>query len=259
MAVKLENGYTRLANELLEAIYKYDYPSASPLKITLFVLRKTYGFQKKQDILSLTQIVKGVQLSRPTVVHWLEWLVKALLLVKGKQTTKGLIYGVNKDYEQWLVKPLKLVKARAFTSKTPLTETSKTPLTHKRNKEITKERAFSKPNLSQINQYILDKDYGVDGEAWLAFYESNGWMVGKNKMRSWKGALTTWEKRNNPTKKPTIKDKIDELYKQGKKKINGYSLTTIKIDLNDLEPADYSDETKKFLSDKELITKICAK
>jgi len=120
-----ENGYTRISNELLEAVYEFTYPSASPLKITLFILRKTYGFGKKTDVLSLSQIVKGVKLSRPTVVHWLDWLVKSLLLVKGKITKKGVVYGINKDYSQWLVKPLKLVKRSV--------KTSKTPLTHKRN------------------------------------------------------------------------------------------------------------------------------
>ena len=31
----------------------------------------------------------------------------------------------------------------------------------------------------------------------VAFYESKGWLVGKSKMKSWKSAIVTWEKRNN--------------------------------------------------------------
>jgi hypothetical protein len=32
-------------------------------------------------------------------------------------------------------------------------------------------------------------------EAFIGFYESNGWKVGQNQMKSWKGALTTWQHR----------------------------------------------------------------
>lgn len=54
---------------------------------------------------------------------------------------------------------------------------------------------FIPPTLEEIKTYITEKGYIVDAEAFLAFYESNGWKVGKNPMKSWKSALTTWEKR----------------------------------------------------------------
>ena len=34
-------------------------------------------------------------------------------------------------------------------------------------------------------QYVLDVIYD--------FYESKGWMVGKNRMKDWKAAVRTWE------------------------------------------------------------------
>ena len=45
--------------------------------------------------------------------------------------------------------------------------------------------------------YIREKDYGVDPEAFVAFYESKGWMVGKTPMTSWRAALTTWERKDH--------------------------------------------------------------
>lgn len=138
-----ENGFTMIANELYDALNSYNFPSASPLKLVHIVIRKTYGFKKKEDYISLTQFEKSSKLSRPTVVYWLDALVKSLLLVKGVKLSKnGYTYGINKDFECWkpLVNSLKLVKPRQFTSKPPLTATSKPPLTHKRKKEtITKE------------------------------------------------------------------------------------------------------------------------
>jgi len=58
--------------------------------------------------------------------------------------------------------------------------------------------SFQKPTLDEIKAYIHEKNSSVDPEAFYAFYESNGWKVGKNPMRSWHAAVTTWEKRNNP-------------------------------------------------------------
>jgi len=55
---------------------------------------------------------------------------------------------------------------------------------------------FSPPSVQEVTQYIYEKQYSLDPEAFIAFYESKGWMVGKNKMKSWKASLTTWQKRN---------------------------------------------------------------
>ena len=47
-----------------------------------------------------------------------------------------------------------------------------------------------------MQEYIKSVGSKVDAEAFVAFYESKGWMIGKNKMKSWKSAIVTWEKRN---------------------------------------------------------------
>ena len=54
---------------------------------------------------------------------------------------------------------------------------------------------FMSPSLNEITQYCKERKNVIDPEEWMAFYESNGWMVGKNKMKSWKAAIVTWEKR----------------------------------------------------------------
>lgn len=65
------------------------------------------------------------------------------------------------------------------------------------NNTITKEKQnFVPPTVEEVQDYIYEKKYSVDAEAFVAFYESKGWMVGRNKMKNWKAALVTWEKRN---------------------------------------------------------------
>jgi hypothetical protein len=52
-----------------------------------------------------------------------------------------------------------------------------------------------------VREYIREKGYHVDADEWMAFYESNGWFVGKTKMRDWKASVRTWhyrdKKKNN--------------------------------------------------------------
>lgn len=54
-------------------------------------------------------------------------------------------------------------------------------------------RRFSKPTLAQVEAYCAERDKGVDASKWFAYYESNGWRVGRNPMRDWKAAVRTWE------------------------------------------------------------------
>lgn len=57
-----------------------------------------------------------------------------------------------------------------------------------------KEKKFQPPNIDEISAYCLERSNSVDPEKFRDFYESNGWMVGKNKMKSWHAAIRTWEK-----------------------------------------------------------------
>ena len=58
-----------------------------------------------------------------------------------------------------------------------------------------KERSsvFVKPTFEEVATYVLEKGYHFDAERFHSYYESNGWMVGKNKMKDWKAACKTWE------------------------------------------------------------------
>lgn len=64
------------------------------------------------------------------------------------------------------------------------------------NKEIYKER-FKKPTLEEVKEYCEERNNGIDAETFINFYESKGWMVGKNKMKDWKACIRTWEKSRN--------------------------------------------------------------
>lgn len=108
---QLENGYTPISNELYEQLLLFNFPSPSPLKIMLFLIRKIYGFQKTEDYISLTQISEKTNLSRQTVVSSIEWLCNSNMVLKVKFSQKGTMYKIQKDYEKWVVNAPRLVKA----------------------------------------------------------------------------------------------------------------------------------------------------
>jgi hypothetical protein len=62
---------------------------------------------------------------------------------------------------------------------------------------------FIIPSLEEITEYIRSISANVDPVKFHSHYESNGWMVGKNKMKSWKAAITTWNTTAKPTTRPT--------------------------------------------------------
>ena len=54
---------------------------------------------------------------------------------------------------------------------------------------------FAPPTIEEVRSYCLERNNGIDAEAFVDFYTSKGWKVGKNPMKDWKAAVRTWEKR----------------------------------------------------------------
>lgn len=60
--------------------------------------------------------------------------------------------------------------------------------------------AFAPPSLPEIQSYFaikiaekqLSLNAGIEAEKFLSHYSSNGWQVGKNKMKDWKAAINGW-------------------------------------------------------------------
>ena len=97
-----ENGYTSIANELLEQLYRRRF-SASQLKILLLVIRFTYGFNRKTATLSNTFIAAGTGMHEITVSKEVGTLLRdnVLKLYKKPSFHNSRIIGINKDYESW--------------------------------------------------------------------------------------------------------------------------------------------------------------
>ena len=55
---------------------------------------------------------------------------------------------------------------------------------------------FIPPTISEVKEYCEKRKNGISPEQFVNFYQSKGWMIGKNKMKDWKAAVRTWEIQN---------------------------------------------------------------
>ena len=54
-------------------------------------------------------------------------------------------------------------------------------------------KRFKPPTIEEVASYCKERNNRIKPEAFVAKYEANGWLVGKNKMKDWKAAVRYWE------------------------------------------------------------------
>lgn len=55
---------------------------------------------------------------------------------------------------------------------------------------------FSVPTVDEVREFIRSSCYVVDPDKFHAYYESNGWKVGRNPMKDWMAAIRSWDGKN---------------------------------------------------------------
>jgi hypothetical protein len=86
--------------------------------------------------------------------------------------------------------------------------TVKNYTTINKNKEITiTNKLFKKPSVNDVELYCIERGNKIDAIAFVNFYESKGWMIGKSPMKDWRASVRTWEMRHK--NKPKTMSKID--------------------------------------------------
>lgn len=73
-------------------------------------------------------------------------------------------------------------------------------------KPVKKRKQFKPPSVEEVKDYCIERNNNVNAEAFVDFYESKGWMVGKNKMKDWKAAVRNWERSENKKTSYTSKE-----------------------------------------------------
>ena len=118
----------------------------------------------------------------------------------------GAIYQCNPDHwkrdSYWSVAPEFAHVSKSTDGKCEIdsSQVSESTVVQHDNKHRTNGRSptkrFKPPTVAEISEYCKDRGNGVDANRFVDFYESKGWMVGKNKMKCWKAAVRNWERNN---------------------------------------------------------------
>lgn len=64
-----------------------------------------------------------------------------------------------------------------------------------RDKNIGAKKRPALPTLEEVEAYVSERGNKISASEWFDYYSSNGWMVGRTKMKDWKAAVRTWEAR----------------------------------------------------------------
>lgn len=172
----IDDGYTRIANELLEAIASADLTSRQ-LKLMLAYIRKTYGFNKKTDRIADDQIAQLTGLSRQNVNK-----AKKELLSMNCLFMDGYQIGVNKEVSAWRFSKCLQVSNLVSKQETKCVfklETSQVsnPETHKRHSLKTTKDNINKPPKSpkKVSKKFDAND--IELPEWLSVETWNSWVT----------------------------------------------------------------------------------
>ncbi|CAH6361201.1 replication protein [Klebsiella pneumoniae] len=145
----LDDGFTRIANELLEAVMHAGL-SQHQLLVFMAVMRKTYGFNKKSDWVSNEQIsvLTGILPHKCSAA-------KSALVKRGILTQTGRVIGINKAVSEWSSLPVKGTEKKPYLKKVTLPESGKKSLPESGNacypNQVNTKDKHTKDNKDNIN------------------------------------------------------------------------------------------------------------
>ena len=103
--VRLENGYSPVANSLLEAICRCDF-TATEYRVLFAIIRYTYGYSRKCAELSASFLSGVTKAPKRSVERALAGLIGSGVVssVPGGSRKDSKLLGVNKNYSEWVNK-----------------------------------------------------------------------------------------------------------------------------------------------------------
>lgn len=160
---QLEDGYTQIANEILSALCRFRIPGELR-QILDTVIRKTYGYHKKSDWISNSQIIEATGLKKANASRGLSKLITHGIVIKNDNKLS-----LNKDYSAWISFGRKVIKTDNSVIKKATTvirsdnkKLSKVMDTKDNKNTITKENIQKKLPLYKKMEYlsnIPEEDY----------------------------------------------------------------------------------------------------
>ncbi|ALF02521.1 Replication protein O [Salmonella enterica subsp. enterica serovar Litchfield] len=143
----LDDGYTRLANELLDAVMCSGLPETE-LCILMAVWRKTYGYNKKMDWISNEQLEEMIQKHHTHCSTAKNSLIRKKVLIQ-----EGRRVGMNIHISEWQTKNNGFCKTLAKPAKKTLAEVANAP----KQKLLTTKDKLTKDNIKRSTSENSDE------------------------------------------------------------------------------------------------------
>lgn len=158
--VQLEDGYTRIANEILEECAKRKF-NGTQLRILMIVWRYTYGFGRKDHEMSLSFFAKACNMGKTQLDREISALIDAnvLMVTQESSYTKPRKIGFNKNYEEWKTEDSQRFggqSAKKLTVSEKDGEQSANKRTPTVSKKADQERKYFKENIKENTTTIGD-------------------------------------------------------------------------------------------------------
>lgn len=144
---QLENGYTPIANELLEAIYSAKL-NGTQSDIILMICRYTYGFSRKSHSLSESFIANAVGSHKSQVKKELKTLISMRIISVLSEPTFSTPreIAINKNYEEWQKSTQEVL---SLTGSQSTTSTGSQSTTRGGSQSTTQDKQVLKQNIKQ--------------------------------------------------------------------------------------------------------------
>lgn len=157
---QIEEGYTKIANGLLEFLCQINL-SAYETRTIFALWRKTYGWQKKEDSISVTQFQKLTGLDRRHQARTLKKLEeRKIITIAYKGNNRPNNYRFQKDYLKWKDVAHKGNIADLGNAQLPVEATELLPIeapTKEKKETLQKKERSSVPPSKNPDRFIMDK------------------------------------------------------------------------------------------------------
>jgi len=189
---QIENGHTRIANEILEHIAKTNL-NGTQFRILMVIWRYTYGFQRKEHELSNSFIAQAIGIkNRAVVMRELNALLKRkIVCVVGKGSRGTQILKFNKNYEEWIDCTLNGEQSSLYSNSstevysTQSTEVYSNQSTKKEIKKNIKKNTRQRKTYDEDNTYFKMAKYFFDRVTRVAEDAGIAHLINKSNLQSW--------------------------------------------------------------------------
>jgi phage replication O-like protein O len=177
-----ENGHVDIANELVEYLARYRL-SGEEWQTLLVIWRKTYGWHKKEDKISLSQFAVMTGLKKQTAHRALKKLSsKKIIAIIKNDDSQINSFRFNKDFDKWLPSSKKITPSSNLITgviKNDYEPSSKMITTKEKKETITKEKRdlsdFLKTSFETFYQlYPLHQGRKKAFDVWMKLNFQNG-------------------------------------------------------------------------------------